>query len=160
MPIKIPNSLPAAKTLASENIFVMTQTRAMTQDIRPLRILILNLMPTKIETETQLARLLGNTPLQVEMELMHTVSHESKNTSAEHLFSFYKTFDDVKDERFDGMIITGAPVEHLEFEQVEYWEELCKISTGCRRWTLGTAAIWWILPLRRLSSLPGMASRS
>ena len=143
MPIKIPNSLPAAKTLASENIFVMTQTRAMTQDIRPLRILILNLMPTKIETETQLARLLGNTPLQVEMELMHTVSHESKNTSAEHLFSFYKTFDDVKDERFDGMIITGAPVEHLEFEQVEYWEELCKIFEWSKTHVHSTFHICW-----------------
>lgn len=107
MPIKIPNSLPAAKTLTDENIFIMTETRAMTQDIRPLRILILNLMPTKVETETQLIRLIGNTPLQVEVELIHTASHESKNTSAEHLLSFYKTFSEVKNQRFDGMIITG-----------------------------------------------------
>src|SRR5699024_7331144 len=130
-------------TLASENIFVMTQTRAMTQDIRPLRILILNLMPTKIETETQLARLLGNTPLQVEMELMHTVSHESKNTSAEHLFACYKTFDDMKDARFDVMILTGALVEHLEFEQVEYWEELCKIFEWSKTHVHSTFHICW-----------------
>ena len=105
MPIKIPNSLPAAKTLADENIFVMTETRAMTQDIRPLKILLLNLMPTKIDTETQLARLIGNTPLQVEVEFIHTASHESKNTSKEHLFSFYKTFDQIRHKKFDGMII-------------------------------------------------------
>ncbi len=143
MPIKIPNSLPAAKTLASENIFVMTETRAMTQDIRPLRILILNLMPTKVETETQLARLLGNTPLQVEMELMHTVSHLSKNTSAEHLFAFYKTFEDIKDQRFDGMIVTGAPVEHLEFEDVEYWDELCEIFEWSKTHVHSTFHICW-----------------
>lgn len=143
MPIKIPNSLPAAQTLADENIFVMTQTRAQTQDIRPLRILILNLMPTKIATETQLARLLGNTPLQVEIELMHTVSHESKNTSAEHLLSFYKTFEDVKDERFDGMIITGAPVEHLDFEDVEYWDELKRIFEWTKTHVHSTFHICW-----------------
>ena len=119
MPIKIPNNLPAVKTLESENIFVMTQTRAITQDIRPLRILILNLMPKKIETETQFARLLGNTPLQVEPTLIHTRSHQSKNVAEEHLLAFYKTFDDIKAQNFDGMIITGAPVEHLPFEQVE-----------------------------------------
>ena len=143
MPIKIPNSLPAAKTLAAENIFVMDESRATTQDIRPLRILILNLMPTKIATETQLARLLGNTPLQVEMELIRTASHESKNTSAEHLISFYKTFDDIKDERFDGMIITGAPVEHLEFSEVEYWDELCRIFEWSKSHVHSTFHICW-----------------
>ncbi len=143
MPIKIPNSLPAAKTLAAENIFVMDESRATTQDIRPLRILILNLMPTKIATETQLARLLGNTPLQVEMELIRTASHESKNTSAEHLISFYKTFDDIKNERFDGMIITGAPVEHLEFAEVEYWDELCRIFEWSKSHVHSTFHICW-----------------
>ena len=127
MPIKIPNLLPATSVLQSENIFVMTETRAMTQDIRPLHIALLNLMPNKIQTETQLARLLGNTPLQIELELIHTKTHRSKNTSEEHLLSFYKTFDDVKHENFDGLIITGAPVEHLPFEEVEYWDELCEI---------------------------------
>ena len=143
MPIKIPNTLPAAKTLADENIFVMTETRAQTQDIRPLKILILNLMPTKVATETQLARLLGNTPLQVEIELIHTKSYESKNTSAEHLLSFYKTFDEVKNERFDGMIITGAPVEHLEFEEVEYWGELCEIFEWTKTHVHSTFHICW-----------------
>ena len=127
MPIMIPNGLPAAATLAEENIFVMNETRAVTQDIRPLQILVLNLMPTKIATETQLSRLLGNTPLQVELELIHTDSHESKNTSREHLLKFYQTFEDVKDRWFDGLIITGAPVEQMPFEQVEYWPELCRI---------------------------------
>ena len=127
MPIKIPNNLPAVKTLENENIFVMTETRAMTQDIRPLKILILNLMPKKIETETQFARLLGNSPLQVEMELIHMKSYQSKNVAEEHLLAFYKTFDDVKHRNFDGMIITGAPVEHMPFEEVEYWQELCEI---------------------------------
>ena len=143
MPIKIPNSLPAAKTLADENIFIMTETRAQTQDIRPLKILILNLMPTKVATETQLARLLGNTPLQVEIELIHTQSYESKNTSMEHLLSFYKTFDEVKNERFDGMIITGAPVEHLEFEEVEYWQELCEIFEWTKTHVHSTFHICW-----------------
>ena len=143
MPIKIPNSLPAAKTLTDENIFIMTETRALTQDIRPLKILILNLMPTKIATETQLARLLGNTPLQVEIELIHTKSYESKNTSQEHLLSFYKTFDDVKNSRFDGMIITGAPVEHLEFEEVEYWNELCEIFEWSKTHVHSTFHICW-----------------
>lgn len=143
MPIKIPNSLPAAKTLTDENIFIMTETRALTQDIRPLKILILNLMPTKIATETQLARLLGNTPLQVEIELIHTKSYESKNTSQEHLLSFYKTFDDVKSSRFDGMIITGAPVEHLEFEEVEYWDELCEIFEWSKTHVHSTFHICW-----------------
>jgi homoserine O-succinyltransferase len=143
MPIKIPNELPATRTLTEENIFVMTETRAMTQDIRPLRILLLNLMPTKIDTETQLARLLGNTSLQVELTLMHTSSHKSKNTSEEHLLAFYTTFDKVKDQKFDGMIITGAPVEHLAFEEVEYWNELCEIMEWSRTHVHSTFHICW-----------------
>ena len=127
MPIKIPDGLPAARTLASENIFVMGETRAITQDIRPLHILVLNLMPTKIETETQLSRLLGNTPLQVELEFIHTSSHESKNTSREHLFQFYMVFDEVKDRKCEGMVITGAPVATMPFEEVEYLPEICRI---------------------------------
>ncbi len=143
MPIKIPNDLPATKILNDENIFVMTETRAITQDIRPLKILVLNLMPKKIETETQLSRLLGNSPLQVDLELIHTKSHKSKNTSAEHLFAFYKTFDDVKNKTFDGMIITGAPVEHLEFEEVEYWDELCEIMEWTKTHVHSTFHICW-----------------
>ena len=143
MPIKIPNRLPATDTLLRENIFVMTETRAMTQDIRPLRILLLNLMPTKIDTETQLSRLLGNTPLQVELTLMHTVSHQSKNTSEEHLLAFYSTFDEVRDRNFDGMIITGAPVEHLPFEEVEYWDELCEIMDWSLTHVHSTFHICW-----------------
>ena len=127
MPIKIPNDLPAVQTLADENIFAMTETRAITQDIRPLRILLLNLMPKKIETETQLSRVLGNTPLQIELTLIRTCTHVSANTAMDPLLAFYKTFDDVKDERFDGLIITGAPVEQMEFEEVDYWDELCRI---------------------------------
>ena len=122
MPIKIPNELPAVRVLEDENIFVMTERRAMTQDIRPLKILLLNLMPNKIDTETQFSRLLGNTPLQVELELIHTKSHKSKNTSEDHLLAFYKCFDDIKEKKYDGMIITGAPVEKMAFEDVEYWE--------------------------------------
>ena len=143
MPIKIPNDLPAVKTLESENIFVMTETRAITQDIRPLRILILNLMPKKIETETQLARLLGNTPLQVEMELIHTKSHQSKNVAEEHLLAFYKTFDDVREQKFDGMIITGAPVENMPFEEVEYWQELTEIMEWSKTHVHSTFHICW-----------------
>ena len=143
MPIKIPNQLPATQTLTEENIFVMTETRAMTQDIRPLQILLLNLMPTKIDTETQLSRLLGNTPLQVELTLMHTKSHQSKNTSEEHLLAFYTTFDEVKHRKFDGMIITGAPVEHMPFEEVEYWEELCEIMDWSRTHVQSTFHICW-----------------
>lgn len=143
MPIKIPENLPAVKTLAQENIFVMTETRAMTQDIRPLKILILNLMPTKIETETQLARVLGNTPLQIEMELMHTSTYHSKNISEEHLLSFYKTFDQIKDQTFDGMIITGAPVEKMKFEDVEYWQELCEIMEWSKTNVHSTFHICW-----------------
>ncbi|MEE1126668.1 MAG: homoserine O-succinyltransferase, partial [Acutalibacteraceae bacterium] len=143
MPIRIPNDLPAVKTLNDENIFVMTDTRATSQDIRPLKILVLNLMPKKIETETQLSRLLGNTPLQVELELIRTSTHQSKNTAAEHLLSFYKTFDDVKNQNFDGMIITGAPVEHLEFEEVEYWDELCEIMEWSKTHVHSTFHICW-----------------
>jgi len=143
MPIKIPNDLPAVKTLNDENIFVMTETRAITQDIRPLKILLLNLMPKKIETETQISRLLGNSPLQVDLEFLHTKSHISKNTSAEHLFAFYKTFEDVKDRTFDGMIITGAPVEKLPFEKVEYWAELCEIMEWSKTHVHSTLHICW-----------------
>ena len=143
MPIRIPNDLPAVKTLNDENIFVMTEKRAITQDIRPLKILLLNLMPKKIETETQLSRLLGNTPLQVELTLIHTKSHKSKNTSPEHLLAFYKTFDDVKHLNFDGMIITGAPVEQMPFEEVSYWEELCEIMEWTKTHVHSTFHICW-----------------
>ena len=143
MPIKIPNQLPATKTLAEENIFVMTDERAGKQDIRPLQILMLNLMPTKIDTETQLSRLLGNTPLQVELTLMHTSSHKSKNTSQEHLLAFYTTFDQVKDRYFDGLVITGAPVEMMEFEEVEYWNELCEIMEWSTTHVHSTFHICW-----------------
>ena len=143
MPIKIPNELPAVKTLNDENIFCITENRAITQDIRPLEIVVLNLMPLKIETETQLARLLGNTPLQIQMELIHTKTYESKNTSKEHLISFYKTFDEVKHRYFDGLIITGAPVETLEFEQVEYWDELCEIMEWSKTHVHSTFHICW-----------------
>ena len=143
MPIRIPNELPAYKTLTGENIFVMNEQRASTQDIRPLRIAILNLMPKKIETETQLLRLLGNTALQVEVELLHTSSHKSKNTSQEHLLTFYKEFDDIKDQYFDGMIITGAPVEQLPFEEVEYWDELCQIMEWTKTHVHSTFHICW-----------------
>ncbi len=143
MPIKIPNELPAAKTLAEENIFVMAETRAVEQDIRPLQILLLNLMPTKVVTETQFSRLLGNTPLQVELTLMHTRSHRSKNTSEEHLLAFYSTFDEVKHRNFDGMVITGAPVEHMAFEEVEYWDELCEIMDWSRTHVHSTFHICW-----------------
>ena len=143
MPIKIPNELPAVRTLEAENIFVMTETRAITQDIRPLKILILNLMPTKIDTETQLSRLLGNTPLQVEIELIHTSTHKSKNVSEEHLLAFYKEFSDVKDRYFDGLIITGAPVEKMEFEEVEYWNELVEIMEWSKTHVHSTLHICW-----------------
>lgn len=143
MPIKIPNALPAYQTLTDENIFVMTETRARTQDIRPLQILILNLMPKKVETETQLARLLGNTPLQVEVEFIHTRTHRSRITSQSHLLSFYRTFDQVQNRNFDGMIITGAPVENLEFEEVEYWQELCEIMEWSKTHVHSTFHICW-----------------
>ena len=143
MPIKIPNELPAVKVLENENIFVMTETRAISQDIRPLKILILNLMPTKIDTETQLSRLLGNTPLQVEIELIHTSTHKSKNTSEEHLLSFYKEFADIRENYYDGMIITGAPVERMEFEEVEYWDELAEIMEWSKTHVHSTLHICW-----------------
>ena len=143
MPIKIPNELPAVRTLETENIFVMTEKRAITQDIRPLKILILNLMPTKVDTETQLYRLLGNTPLQVEIELLHTSTHKSKNVSEEHLLSFYKEFADVKDRYFDGLIITGAPVEKMEFEEVNYWDELTEIMEWSKTHVHSTLHICW-----------------
>ena len=143
MPIKVPNNLPAIETLTAENVFVMTDTRAMTQDIRPLQILILNLMPTKIDTETQLTRLLGNTPLQVELELLQTSTHKASNTSQEHMIAFYKTFDQIKHKNYDGMIITGAPVELLEFEEVEYWDELCEIMEWSKRHVHSTFHICW-----------------
>lgn len=143
MPIKIPNLLPATSTLLEENIFVMTETRAITQDIRPLKIVLLNLMPKKIETETQLSRMLGNTPLQIELTLIRTSSHISQNTAREHLLAFYQTFDDIKDQNFDGMIITGAPVEQMEFEDVDYWEELCRIMDWSRTHVHSTMHICW-----------------
>ena len=143
MPIKIPNLLPATQTLHEENIFVITENRAITQDIRPLRIVMLNLMPQKIATETQIARLIGNTPLQVELELLQTATHKSKHTSAEHMLAFYKVFDDIKDQNFDGMIITGAPVEHMEFEEVEYWQELCEIMEWSKTHVTSTLHICW-----------------
>ncbi len=143
MPINIPEDLPATKTLLDENIFVMTEKRALSQDIRPLKIVVLNLMPTKIETETQLARLLGNTPIQVDLEFIHTKSHESKHVSSSHLGKFYQTFDQIKDQKFDGMIITGAPVEKLAFEQVEYWDELCQIMEWSKTHVYSCFHICW-----------------
>ncbi len=143
MPIRIPNDLPATGTLQQENIFVMSQDRAITQDIRPLEIVLLNLMPTKIATETQLSRLLGNTPLQVNLELMHTSTHRSKNVSQEHLLSFYKSFDELKDRKFDGMVITGAPVELMDFEDVDYWPELCQIMEWSKTHVHSTFHICW-----------------
>ncbi len=143
MPIKIPNQLPATSTLEAENIFVMTETRAITQDIRPLQILLLNLMPTKVDTETQLARVLGNSPLQIELELIAPKSHVSKNTSQEHMLSFYQSFDDVKNRTFDGLIITGAPVEQMPFEEVDYWPELCEIMEWSKQHVHSTLHICW-----------------
>ena len=143
MPIKIQNDLPAIKILESENIFVMQEDRATTQDIRPLKIVIVNLMPTKVETETQLMRLLGNSPLQVEVELMQMQSHKSKNTSEEHLTKFYKTFDEVRHEKFDGVIVPGAPVEQMPFEEVDYWEELCEVFEWAKKNVYSTMFICW-----------------
>ena len=143
MPIKIPADLPETETLHNENIFVMTESRALTQDIRPLKILILNLMPTKIATETQLARLLGNSPLQVEPEFLQTASYVPKNTSAEHMIAFYKHFDEVKNNKYDGLIITGAPVEQMPFEEVEYWDELCRIMEWSKTNVTSTFHICW-----------------
>ena len=143
MPIKIPNQLPATETLTRENIFVMTETRAMTQDIRPLRILLLNLMPTKVDTETQFARVLGNTPLQIELELIAPSGRVSKNTPQEHMLAFYKRFCDVKDQKFDGLLITGAPVEKLPFEEVDYWDEMCQIMEWSKENVYSVLHICW-----------------
>lgn len=143
MPIRIPDKLPATKQLRNENIFVMSEKKAMHQDIRPLKIVIVNLMPTKITTETQLLRLLSNSPLQTEIEFLQMDSHKSKNTPHEHLKTFYKTFDKIKDSRFDGMIITGAPVENLEFEKVDYWDELVKIMDWSTTHVTSTLHICW-----------------
>ena len=143
MPIKIPNHLPAVNVLQQENIFVMTQTRAMSQDIRPLRILLVNLMPKKIQTEVQFSRLLGNTALQIELELAAPASHTSANTPPEHLQAFYKSFDQVMDRNYDGCIITGAPVEHLPFAEVDYWEELCALMDWTKEHVHSTFHICW-----------------
>lgn len=143
MPINIPNNLPAYTVLNNENIFVKTDADAKHQDIRPLRIAIVNLMPKKIETETQLLRLLSNTPIQVDIELIQMASHVTKNTSVEHLTKFYKTFADVKEELFDGLIITGAPVEQIPFEEVDYWGELCQIMEWSRRHVYSVLHICW-----------------
>ncbi|MBR5155479.1 MAG: homoserine O-succinyltransferase [Clostridia bacterium] len=143
MPIKVSDSLPAIEILNNENIFVITETRAMTQDIRPLEIAVLNLMPTKVETETQLLRVLGNTPLQINVQFIHTKTHVSKNTSKSHIETFYKTFDDIKDSKFDGLIITGAPVETMPFEDVDYWEELCQIMEWSKENVTSTFHICW-----------------
>lgn len=143
MPIKIPNDLPATETLNNENIFVITETRALTQDIRPLKILLLNLMPTKIATETQFARLLGNTPLQVKLEFLQTATHKTTHTDEQHMIDFYKTFDEVKNDKYDGMIITGAPVELMDFEEVNYWEELCEIMDWSKTHVTSTVHICW-----------------
>lgn len=143
MPIQIPNDLPATGVLQQENIFVMTENRADTQDIRPLEIVLVNLMPTKIATETQLSRLLGNTPLQVRLELVHMQSHNAKNVSQDHLLNFYKSFDEIKHRKFDGMVITGAPVELLPFEEVDYWAELCQIMEWSKTNVHSTFHICW-----------------
>jgi homoserine O-succinyltransferase/O-acetyltransferase len=143
VPVIIPRALPARRTLESENVFVMTDTRAGHQDIRPLRIAITNLMPTKINTETQLLRLLGNTPLQVEITLLRMGSHDPRNTSAEHLESFYGTFEDARHEKFDGLVITGAPVERMAFEEVDYWDELCELMDWSTRNVFSTMHVCW-----------------
>ena len=143
MPIQIPNDLPAAGVLLQENIFVMKEDRASTQDIRPLEIVLLNLMPTKVATETQFSRLLGNTPLQVKLELMHMSSHTSKNVSQDHLLNFYKSFDELKHRKFDGMVITGAPVENMDFEDVDYWNELTEIMEWSKTNVHSTIHICW-----------------
>lgn len=143
MPIKIPDNLPAAKTLESENVFLMTEQRATHQDIRPLKIILLNLMPTKEETETQLLRLLSNSPLQVDVTLLQAATHVSKNTAPEYLKEFYHTFDEVRDEKYDGMIITGAPVEAMRFEDVDYWDELSMIMEWSRSHVYSTLHICW-----------------
>ena len=143
MPIKIPSDLPARTVLENENIFVMSEARALTQDIRPLKLIILNLMPRKIITETQLLRCLSNTPLQIEVDLLQTSTHVSTNTSLDHLLAFYATFDEIRDQKYDGMIITGAPVEHLSFEEVNYWAELCTIMDWSKTNVFSTFHICW-----------------
>lgn len=143
MPIRIDDRLPARESLEKENIFVMTESRAQTQDIRPLKIIILNLMPTKIETETQLLRLLGNSPLQVDVELLQTATHKATHIAKDHMLMFYKTFDEIKDKKYDGMIITGAPVELMEFEEVDYWPELCEIFEWTKTHVYSTFHICW-----------------
>lgn len=143
MPIKIPDKLPATKQLRKENIFVMSEKKAMHQDIRPLKIVLVNLMPTKITTETQILRLLSNSPLQVEIDLLQMDSHRSKNTPSEHLKTFYKTFDEIKGAKYDGMIITGAPVENMEFEEVDYWDELVRIMDWSKTHVTSTLHICW-----------------
>lgn len=143
MPIKIPNNLPATDILEKENIFVIHENRAYSQDIRPLKILILNLMPIKITTETQLLRLLGNSPLQVEVDFMYTATYAPTNTSQEHLIKFYETFEEIKNRNYDGMIITGAPVEKLPFEEVSYWNELCEIMEWSNKHVYSTLHICW-----------------
>ncbi len=143
MPLNIPDQLPAVEILQDENIFVMRETAAIHQDIRPLRIAVLNLMPVKTTTETHILRLLSNSPLQVEVTLLHTSNHISKHTSIDHLKSFYKTFDQIRDKKFDGMIITGAPIEHLEFEEVDYWDELTQIMDWVLHNVTSTMFICW-----------------
>lgn len=143
MPIRIDNELPAKQNLEIENIFVMSNERADTQDIRPLKLIILNLMPTKLETETQLLRLLSNSPLQVDVDFLQVKSHKSKNVSRIHMQKFYSTFDNIKDNKYDGMIITGAPVEHLAFEEVDYWNELCTIMEWSKTNVYSTFHICW-----------------
>lgn len=143
MPIKIPVGLPAGATLEGENIFVMNEFRAEHQDIRPLKIAVLNLMPTKITTETQLIRLLSNSSLQIEFTLLQTATHRSTHTSAEHMAAFYKNFDDIRSQNFDGLIITGAPVENLDFDEVNYWDELCEIMEWSRNHVFSTLHICW-----------------
>lgn len=143
VPIKIPNSLPATEILENENIFVMTEYRAMHQDIRPLSVLILNLMPTKIVTETQLLRKLSNTPLQIEVELLKTASYVPHHTDPTHLDTFYRTFDEIKERKFDGMIITGAPLDYIKFEDVDYWGEVCGIMEWCRTHVHSTMHLCW-----------------
>lgn len=143
MPVKIPNNLPATEILTDENIFVMTEDRAANQEIRPLKIAILNLMPNKVVTETQLLRLLGNTPLQIEVSFIGTSTYQSKNTSAEHLNNFYVSFADIRSQKFDGLIITGAPVAHINFEDVEYWQELCEIMTWSKTNVFSTLHLCW-----------------
>ena len=143
MPINIPDRLPAAKVLAEENIFFLRQKRAMKQDIRPLEILIMNLMPDRITTETQLLRLIGNTPIQTEITLIHPKTHVCQHTAKDHLLTFYKNFDDIKHRKFDGLIITGAPVENLKFEEVNYWEELKELMNWSKKNVTSTLHICW-----------------